>query len=130
MAIPARNSFEKWSLYFNGLLGNSGFNTVQGLSTTLGFNYFKRLNDKGKWWNSGVKANYSFSDKRLRPTFFFTKKWNNISRPQIGVSGGVTTAQFNGREPISGLDNTIRSLYLRDNYFKIFIFVIHIINTL
>ena len=115
-----RNSFEKWSLYFNGLLGNSGFNTVQGLNTTLGFNYFKRLNDKGKWWNSGVKANYSFSDKRLRPTFFFTKKWNNISRPQIGVSGGVTTGQFNGREPISALDNTIRSLYLRDNYFKIY----------
>ncbi|MBT7134593.1 MAG: carboxypeptidase-like regulatory domain-containing protein [Polaribacter sp.] len=115
-----RNSFEKRSLYFNGLLGNSGFNTVQGLNTTLGFNYFKRLNDKGKWWNSGVKANYSFSDKRLRPTFFFTKKWNNISRPQIGVSGGVTTAQFNGREPISGLDNTIISLYLRDNYFKIY----------
>ena len=115
-----RNSFEKWSLSFNGLLGNSGFNTVQGLNTTLGFNYFKRLNDKGKWWNSGVKANYSFSEKIIRPTFFFTKKWNNISRPQIGVSGGVTTAQFNGREPISALDNTIRSLYLRDNYFKIY----------
>jgi hypothetical protein len=115
-----RNSFEKWSLSFNGLLGNSSFNTVQGLNTTLGFNYFKRLNDKGKWWNSDVKANYSFSEKIIRPTFFFTKKWNNISRPQIGVSGGVTTAQFNGREPISALDNTIRSLYLRDNYFKIY----------
>ncbi|MEZ7875422.1 MAG: DUF5686 and carboxypeptidase regulatory-like domain-containing protein [Polaribacter sp.] len=115
-----RNSFEKWSLSFNGLLGNSSFNTVQGLNTTLGFNYFKRLNDKGKWWNSGAKANYSFSEKIIRPTFFFTKKWNNISRPQIGVSGGVTTAQFNGREPISALDNTIRSLYLRDNYFKIY----------
>ena len=115
-----RNSFEKWSLSFNGLLGNSGFNTVQGLNTTLGFNYFKKLNDRGEWWNSGVKANYSFSEKIVRPTFFFTKKWNNISRPQIVVSGGVTTAQFNGREAISALDNTIRSLYLRDNYFKIY----------
>ena len=115
-----RNSFEKWSLSFNGLLGNSNFNTVQGVNTTLGFNYFKRLNDKGERWNSGVKANYSFSEKRIRPTFFFTKKWNYISRPQIGVSGGVTTAQFNDREPISALDNTIRSLYLRDNYFKIY----------
>ena len=115
-----RNSFEKWSLSFNGLLGNSGFNTVQGLNTTLGFNYFKRLNDKGKWWNSGAKANYSFSEKRIRPTFFFTKKWNNFSRPRLNISGGVTTAQFNGREPISALDNTIISLYLRDNYFKIY----------
>ena len=115
-----RNSFEKWSLSFNGLLGNSGFNTVQGLNTSLGFNYFKRLNDTGKRWNLGVKANYSFSEKVTRPTFFFTKKWNYISRPQIGVSGGVAVTQFNNREPISALDNTIRSLYLRDNYFKIY----------
>ena len=28
--------------------------------------------------------------------------------------------QFNNREPISALDNTTRSLYLRDNYFKIY----------
>ena len=115
-----RNSFEKWSLSFYGLLGNTGFNTVQGLNTSLGFNYSKRLNDLGKRWNVGVKSNYSFSEKVLRPTFFFTKKWNNMSRPQIGVSGGVTTAQFNGREPISALENTIRSLYLRNNYFKIY----------
>ena len=115
-----RNSFEKWSLSFNGLLGNSGFNTVQGLNTSLGFNYFKRLNDTGKRWNLGVKANYSFSEKVIRPTLFFTKKWNYISRPQIGVSGGVAVTQFNNREPISALDNTIRSLYLRDNYFKIY----------
>ena len=115
-----RNSFEKWSLSFNGLLGNSGFNTVQGLNTTLGFNYFKRLNDKGERWNSGIKANYSFSEKRIRPTLFFTKKWNYISRPQIGVSGGVAVTQFNNREPISALDNTTRSLYLRDNYLKIY----------
>ena len=115
-----RNSFEKWSLSFNGLLGNSHFNTVQGLNTSLGFNYFKRLNDKGKRWNLGVKANYSFSEKKIRPTLFFTKKWNYISRPQIGFSGGVTTAQFNDRKPISALDNTIRSLFLRDNYLKIY----------
>ncbi len=93
---------------------------MQGVNTTLGFNYFKRLNDKGERWNSGAKANYSFSEKRIRPTFFFTKKWNNFSRPRLNISGGVTTAQFNGREPISALDNTIRSLYLRDNYFKIY----------
>jgi len=115
-----RNSFEKWSLSFKGLLGNSGFNTVQGLNTSLDFNYFKRLNDKGKQWNAGVKVNYDFSEKRIRPTLFFGKKWNNISRPQLEISGGVTTAQFNNREPISALDNTIRSLYLRDNYLKIY----------
>ena len=120
MGYTYRNSFEKWAVSFKGILGNTGFNTVQGFNTSLGFNYFKSLNDKGKRWDMGFKANYSFSEKVIRPTFFFTKKWNNISRPQIGVSGGVTTAQFNDRAPISALDNTIRSLYLRENYLKIY----------
>lgn len=115
-----RNSYEKWSLNFNGFIENFSFNTVQGFHTTLGVNYFKRQNDKGKWWNFGVDVNYGFSDKRARPTIFFSRKWNNISRPRIYFSGGITTAQFNGRNPISNLDNMIRSLMRRENYLKIY----------
>lgn len=115
-----RNSYKKWSLSFNGLIDDLGFNPVQGFNTSLGFSYFNQQNKKGKWWSAGVKANYGFSDKRIRPTLFFTKKWNNISRPKIAISGGVTTAQFNGNEPISKMDNMIRSLLMRDNYMKIY----------
>jgi hypothetical protein len=115
-----RNSYKKWAFSFEGLLGNLNFNTVQGFNASAGFSYFKRQNDTGKWWNAGIKVNYGFSDKRARPTFSFTKKWNNISRPRLTISGGATTAQFNRREPISKLDNTIRSLLLRDNYLKIY----------
>ena len=115
-----RDSYKKWSLSFDGLISDFSFNTVQGFNTSVGLSYFKRQNDTGKWWNAGVKANYGFSDKQLRPTFFFTKKWNNISRPKIAISGGVKRAQFNDRDPISRLDNTIRSLYLRENYLKIY----------
>jgi hypothetical protein len=115
-----RNSYEKWSLSFIGLISEFSFNTVQGFNTSLGFSYFKRQNDTGKWWDVGAKANYGISDKVIRPTFFFTKKWNNRSRPKMAISGGVATAQFNDREPISRLDNTIRSLYLRENYLKVY----------
>jgi hypothetical protein len=115
-----RNSFEKWSLSYNGLLGDLGFNTVQGFNTSVGASYFKSINDKGNWWNVGVNVNYGFSDKRARPTFFFNKKWNNLSRPRMSISGGVKTAQFNKREPISKLDNLIRSLLRRENYLKIY----------
>ena len=115
-----RNSYKKWSLSYNGLIDDLGFNTVQGFNTSLGFSYFNQQNKKGKWWNAGVKANYGLSDKRIRPTLFFTKKWNNISRPKMTISGGVTTAQFNGNEPISKMSNMIRSLFMRDNYMKIY----------
>ena len=115
-----KNSLEDWSVSYSGIIGDLGFNTVQGFNTSIGFSYFKELNENGKWWNAGVKANYGFSDKRVRPTFFFSKKWNNFSKPRIYISGGITTAQFNGRNPIMKINNTISSLIYRHNYMKIY----------
>ena len=115
-----RNSYERWSLSYEGLISDFGFNTVQGFNTSVGASYFKSQNKKGKWWRVGASVNYGFSDKKARPTIFFNKKWNNISRPRMSISLGVTTTQFNNREPISKLDNMVRSLLTRDNYIKIY----------
>ena len=115
-----RNSYEKWGVSFKGLIENLSFNTVQGFHTSLGFDYYKRLNEKGKSWGVGVDVNYGFSENKVRPTFYFSKKWNNISRPRMYLTGGVTTAQFNRRNPIKKLDNLIRSLMRRLNYIKIY----------
>ncbi|MGJ8743327.1 DUF5686 and carboxypeptidase regulatory-like domain-containing protein [Polaribacter sp.] len=115
-----RNSHKKWAFSFDGIIGYFNFNTVQGFNSTLGFNYRKRQNDAGKKWNLTTKINYGFSDKRLRPAFFYTKNWNNYSRPSVTISGGVTTPQFNNRNPISNLDNTVQSLLRQKNYLKIY----------
>ena len=42
-----RNSYEKWSLSYNGLIDDLGFNTVQGFNASLGFSYFNQQNKKG-----------------------------------------------------------------------------------
>ena len=115
-----RNSYDKWSLSFKGLIDELSFNTVQGFNASLGFSYFKQENDKGKWWSIGADVNYGLSDKRARPTFYFSKKWDNISRPRMTISGGVAINQFNNREPILKLNNTISSLLYRQNYMKIY----------
>ncbi len=115
-----RNSYENRSFSYNGPLLQTGFNTVQGFYTSAGFSYFEQLNEKGKWWNAGVDVNYAFSEKKWRPTFYFTKKWNNISRTRFTISGGIETPQFNGRQPILNLNNTISSLFYRLNYIKIY----------
>lgn len=115
-----RNSYKNRSFSYNGPLLQTGFNTVQGFYTSAGFSYFEQLNEEGKWWNAGVNFNYAFSEKKLRPTFYFTKKWNNISRPRLNISGGIETPQFNGRQPIFKLNNTISSLFYRQNYLKIY----------
>lgn len=115
-----QNSYENKSFSFNGPLLRTSFNTVQGLNTSVGFNYFNQIDKKGKWWSAGANFSYGFSEKKLRPTFYFVKKWNNFSRPRLTISGGVTTAQFNGRNPITNLDNLIRSLLRRENYLKLY----------
>lgn len=115
-----RNSFKKWSFSLDSPLDNINFNTVQGWNSTIGLRYFKRENDKGKWWNVGVNVNYGISDKEIRPVVYFTKKWDNISRPVFRISAGVETPQFNYREPISRFYNTLFSLTRERNYMKIY----------
>lgn len=115
-----RNSYEKWSFSFESPLENIAFNTVQGFNFSTRLGYFKRINDKGKWWNVGVQLNYGFSEKEIRPVFYFNKKWNNIERPTFSVSGGISTPQFNNRNPINRFNNTIYSLANRENYLKIY----------
>lgn len=115
-----RNSYEKKSFRYNGLLKDFGFNTVQGFHTSTGFNYFKRVNKTGKYWNLGSTIGYSFSEKKIRPTLYFNKNWNYISRPRLVISGGIETTQFNNHNPVSRMDNTIYSLFYKENYLKIY----------
>ncbi|TXD53210.1 MULTISPECIES: DUF5686 and carboxypeptidase regulatory-like domain-containing protein [unclassified Polaribacter] len=115
-----RNSYKNNSFSYNGPLVRTGFNTVQGINASAGFSYFEQINEEGKWWTASIIANYGFSDKRVRPTFSFTKKWDNFSKPRLTISGGTITPQFNEREPIFKLNNTIASLFYRNNYMKIY----------
>ncbi len=114
------NSYEKWNFNISSPITDLNFNTVQGWNSTLEMRYFKELNESGKWINIGTNFNYGFSDKKLRPTAFFGYKWNNISRPVLRFSGGITTRQFNGANPISPFWNTINSIYFERNYMKIY----------
>lgn len=115
-----RNSFKDWSLSLSSPIQSVAYNTVQGWNFNTGLNYFKRVNDDGNWWNTGVQVNYGISDERIRPIFYFNKKWNNLDRPRLGLSAGITTRQFNGRNPITRLINTFSSLLREQNFMKIY----------
>ena len=114
------NSYKNWNASYKGPLLQTNFNTVQGWNTSLGFAYFKQINKEGKWWETGINVNYAFSENRFRPTFFFTKKWNNFSRPKMTISGGIVISQFNERDPVHPMNNTFSSLLYRLNYLKIY----------
>ena len=113
-----RNSHKKWRLNYGGIIENIDFNTVQGFAPTLNFNYSKRNNDHGNRWNIGTNLNYGFSDKKFRPTLYFSKRWNNYDKPVLNISGGNKIVQFDSRNPITKLDNAIYTLLGKRNYAK------------
>lgn len=115
-----RDSYNKWSLNIDSPISSINFNSVQGWNSTVGINYFKTLNEKGKWISAGANFNYGFSDKKLRPTAYVSYKWNNITRPILRFSGGITTRQFNASNPISNIHNTFNSIFFERNYKKIY----------
>ncbi|CAM1359491.1 DUF5686 and carboxypeptidase regulatory-like domain-containing protein [Tenacibaculum xiamenense] len=114
------DTYNKWSVSFSSPIEKLGFNTVQGWNSSIGVDYSKRYNDKGKRLNMGLDVNYGSSDERLRPSGHLSYKWNNKTYPILSVSGGVTTAQFNAKNPISPFWNTISSIFYQRNYMKIY----------
>jgi len=115
-----RNSHQKWLITLDAPLKNLNFNTVQGWNSAVGITYFKRLNDTGKWMRAKANFSYGFSDKKFRPKAHVTYKWDNLSRPILQVSAGVTTPQFNAKKPISSFWNSISSTFFERNYMKIY----------
>jgi hypothetical protein len=114
------NSFKDWSLSFGSPLGNLNFNTVQGYNSTLNINYRKNLDEYRRYFSTNASLNYGIADKRLRATASVTYKFNNISRPFVTLSGGITTQQFNANTPISPLVNSISTLFFEDNFIKLY----------
>ncbi len=115
-----RNSYEKWSLNVNSVIETVRFNTIQGFNLNPEVSYFKRINDKGKWWRFSGAINYGFSDKKLRPVVSFDKKWDNISKPRLSISAGNKLSQFDERNPVSYLNNSFFTLVFKRNFAKFF----------
>ncbi len=115
------NSYEKNNLSISSPLLGTNFNTVQGWNTTVNLNFRQNLDENNsKYWRLGGTLNYGFSDERLRYTALFQKKFNNLSRPILTLSGGVRADQINNTNPISERINTATSLIYQRNYMKLY----------
>ncbi len=115
------NSYKRWRIGYDGVVKDINYNTVQGWNGTTGINYFTWSDDDyQKTFYAFAKANYGFSDDRLRYTAGFTRRFNRRNRATLSVRGGVETQQFNNTNPISNLINTVASLFFERNYLKIY----------
>lgn len=115
------NSYQKEYFNISSPLIGLDFNTVQGYNPGVDISFRKNQDDlQGEYWRLFSEINYGFSDERLRIKGGFEKKFNNISKPILTISGGVETAQINDTQPISEMINSISSLWFERNYLKLY----------
>ena len=115
-----KNSFQNRTITYEAPLTTLGFNTVQGyhLSSKLGFvkrNPIDRTN-----LSFGSTFNYGFSENKLRVKGDFLSRFNNQKNATISFSIGSVILQFNDRNPISPIVNTVSTLFFKDNYMKLY----------
>ncbi|HSD06943.1 DUF5686 and carboxypeptidase regulatory-like domain-containing protein [Flavobacterium sp.] len=115
-----RNSFQKWSAHYNGLLTGINFNTVQGWNISTGFSFTKDDSEKGKYTRFGTDFDYGFSENKFRATGSFIHRFNNIDKSEIQISGGSRVAQFNNENPIKELLNSATTLFFKENLMKVY----------
>lgn len=121
MGYNYKNTFKEYSFEYLGLNPTSlGFNTVQGFNFDSGFSFRKWNDEKGKSTSINTTFNYGFSDERLRVSGEFIHDFNKINYASLSISGGTQTNQFNNAKPITGLVNSISSLFFKDNYMKLY----------
>jgi hypothetical protein len=115
-----KNSFQKWSANYEGLLTGINFNTVQGWRISTGLSFAKSDSENGKYTRFGVNFDYGISEKRFRSTGSFSHKFNNINKSQIQIFGGSRVVQFNGENPIKEVVNSVTTLFFKENFMKIY----------
>jgi hypothetical protein len=114
------NSFKKWSVNYDGPLLSTSFNTIQGWRINAGLSYSKRNEEKRTYTRFGSRFDYGFSEEKLRATFNFAHKFNNINNSLITLNGGSMVSQFNANNPISNLVNTVSTLFFKNNFMKLY----------
>lgn len=116
-----RNSYKRYSLSYDGLLSDLHYNTVQGWHGSTGLRYFRWSDDDfQQTFSAFAKANYGFSDDRLRYTFGFSRRFNRVNRARLNFAAGVQTQQFNNQHPITERINDVASLFFERNFLKIY----------
>lgn len=114
-----KNSHKNWSLKYDGILEIPTFNTVQGWNLNSGFSFMKTNPDEKTYTSFGVKMNYGFAEDRLRAFGYFSTRINNQTNSYLYASAGNEVSQFNNAA-ISGIVNTVSTLFFKDNYMKLY----------
>lgn len=114
------NSFKNYSIFYESPLLKTSFNTVQGYAFSAKIGYTKRDPDFFTFKTLSGKLNYGLSEHIWRGKIDYVQKFSNTTNAQFVFSAGSDMLQFNEREPISAIVNTVSSLFFRNNFAKFY----------
>ena len=120
MGYSYKNTHKNQYLNFSSVLLGTSFNTVQGWNPSMDISYYTNDEEAGSSFSARTNVNYGLSDEKLRVTASISYLFNNISKPYLQVSGGKKVTQFNQNEPISGIVNSVSTLFFEESYAKFY----------
>ncbi len=117
-----RNSYRRQTLTWPSPIEGLQFNTVQGWAIDLrpSFRQSESRWRRSRFWEVGAALNYGFSERRLRGSLRWTRRFESIYYTQMEVSGGSAVEQFDAGLPISVQTNQLYSLLAKLNYMKLY----------
>ncbi len=119
MGYTYKSTYNKWNLNYSGPLLETRFSTLQGWNTSAGLRFYHWFDEnQTNWMTIAANTTYGFSDDRLRLTGRITRKFNRKNNLRFDLTGGSKLEQFNDREPISTLINSVSTLFFERNYLK------------
>jgi hypothetical protein len=111
--------FNHFSVNVSPLVTAFSYNTVQGVRTGLDLNMNKSWQNN-KWLNINPGFSYGVDDKRAYSDIEVNYFYKPVRFSRISVSGGSTTQQFSGKDPVPVFINTLYTLIQKQNYLKIY----------
>jgi hypothetical protein len=113
-----RNRYEKQYYHYDSLLGSILFNTVEGVAFNYGASFTKQIDSvTNRYLRVGAHVRYGFADKLFNGNVDATIPLNGV---RLNVRGGSDVVDLNNRTPISTGDNSVYSLFERENYQKLY----------
>jgi hypothetical protein len=114
------NTFKRRYTSFSGPLGNLQYNTVQGVNFNEEITFYKDY-ENNKSYKVGGKLGYGFSNHDFFGNVFASYKLNPMKSTKLSFKAGKDYSQFNGKNPIYPIMNSLYSLFDKDNYMKLYL---------
>ncbi|MFC2103856.1 DUF5686 and carboxypeptidase regulatory-like domain-containing protein [Bacteroidota bacterium] len=95
------------------------YNTVEGLKYGMEYAY-SYSSDNGKYFSIGHDIDYAFGRERMTNDFSITYRYNGLKRGYLYLDGGRKTSDFDSKTGISKGLNLITTLFLKENYLKLY----------